>query len=167
MKRYKLIISIVILIVSLIILIDKIFTTGPIQIILESGQQVVSQDSNYYTLEEVLLLVISSFLVGLSAIFIYYNSDGAIKEYLLPKEKDKSRELLIANLLKSDEKKVYQHIINSNGEILQNKLVVITGLSKVKITRIIRNLEMKRLIIKERYGLTNKIKLKEPIEINK
>jgi len=160
MNRYKLIISIVILIVSLIILIDKIFTTGPIQIILESGQEIVSQNSNYYTLEEVLLLIVSAFLVGLSAIFIYYNSDGSIKEYLLPKEKDKSRELLIANLLKCDEKKVYQNIVNSNGEILQNKLVVITGLSKVKITRILYGLEQKKLITKERYGFTNMVRLK-------
>lgn len=160
MKKYKLIIAIVILIASLVILVDKIFTTTPIQIVLESGQEVVTQDSSYYNLEEVILLVICAFLVGLSSIFVYYNSNEIGKEYFLRLKRDKSKEKMIANLLKEDEKKVYQEILNSNNEILQNELVRRTNLSKVKITRIVHRLKLKGLVIKERYGLTNKIKLK-------
>ena len=160
MKRYKIIISIVILIASLVILVDKIFTTTPIQIVLESGQEVVTQDSSYYDLGEVILLVICAFLIGLSIIFIYYNSDEIRKEHFLHLKRDKSKEMLITNLLKDDEKKVYQEILNSNNEILQNELVRKTNLSKVKITRIIHRLELKKLVVKERYGLTNKVKLK-------
>ncbi|MDP2909048.1 MAG: hypothetical protein Q8N77_04560 [Nanoarchaeota archaeon] len=160
MKKYKIIIAIVILIASLVILVDKIFTTTPIQIVLESGQEVVTQDSSYYNLEEVILLVICAFLVGLSSIFVYYNSNEIGKEYFLRLKRDKSKEKMIANLLKEDEKKVYQEILNSNNEILQNELVRRTNLSKVKITRIVHRLKLKGLVIKERYGLTNKIKLK-------
>lgn len=160
MKKYKIIIAIVILIASLVILVDKIFTTTPIQIVLGSGQEVVTQDSSYYNLEEVILLVICAFLVGLSAIFIYYNSNGISKEHFLHLKRDKSKEKMIANLLKDDEKKVYHEILNSNNEILQNELVRRTNLSKVKITRIVHRLKLKGLVIKERYGLTNKIKLK-------
>lgn len=160
MNRYKIIIFTVILIVSLIILIDKLFTATQIQITLDSGQEIVTQNSDYYTLEEVILLIISAFLVGFSVMFIYYNSNGMIKESFLPLKKDKSKEILIMNLLKGDEKIVYQEIVKSNGEMLQNQLVLRTNWSKVKITRIIQSLFLKGLIIKERHGLTNKIKLK-------
>lgn len=160
MKKYKIIISTVVLIASLVILVDKIFTTTPIQVVLETGQEVITQDSNYYNLGEVVLLVICAFLIGLSATFIYYNSNEVIKKHFSYLKRDKSKEMLITNLLKDDEKKVYQEILNSNNEILQNELVRKTNLSKVKITRIVRRLELKGLIIKERYGLTNKIKLK-------
>lgn len=62
-------------------------------------------------------------------------------------------------MLKSDEKKVFLEILKTKGEILQNKLVVQTGLSKVKITRVLTSLQNKNLVMKERYGITNKIKL--------
>ncbi len=165
MNKYKIIIFTVILVASLVVLVDKLFTTAPINIILESGQEVVSQDSNYYTLGEVILLIVCAFLIGFSIIFIYYTSNGAIKEYFLPEKKekfeDKSKNKLIINLLKGDEKEVYQEILNSKDGILQNELVLRTGLSKVKITRVVHRLELKRLIIKERHGLTNRIKLRE------
>ena len=166
MNRYKVIILTVILIVSLAVLVDKIFTTAPINIILESGEEVTTQDSNYYTSGEVVLLIICAFLIGLSVVLIYYSSDGAIKEYFLPEKKerlveDKSHTKVIINLLKGDERTVYQEILNSKDGILQNELVLRTGLSKVKITRVIHRLELKRLIVKERHGLTNRIKLKE------
>lgn len=164
MNKYKIIIFTVILIASLVVLVDKIFTTAPINIILESGQEVVTQNSSYYTLGEVILLIICAFLIGLSVILIYYTSNGYIKEYFLPDKKeklveDKSKDKLIINLLKGDEKTVYQEILNSKDGILQNELVLRTGLSKVKITRVIHRLELKKLIIKERHGLTNRIKL--------
>jgi uncharacterized membrane protein len=164
MGRYKVILFIIILIVSLLILVDKIFTTAPIQIVLESGQEITTQNSNYYTLTEMLLLVVCAFMTGLSAVFLYHSSGGTvIKEYFLSKKKqDELKENLISNLLKDDEKRIYKEILDSNGEILQNRLVQKTNLSKVKVTRIIHRLAFKGLVVKERHGLTNKIKLKEP-----
>lgn len=163
MGKYKIVIYVIILVVSLFLLMDKIFTTAPIQITLESGQEITTQNSNYYTLTEMLLLVVCAFMTGLSATFLYHNSNKTIKEYFLPKKmQDKLKENLIIKMLKGDEKAVYREILDSNGEMLQNKLVQKTGLSKVKITRIMRRLELKGLVAKERYGLTNKIKLKEP-----
>ena len=163
MDKYKIILLMVILIASLVILVDKIFTSAPIQIILTSGGEIITQGSDYYTLGEVMLLIILAFLIGSSATFIYYNSDEAIKSFIHSKE-DKSKDSLITNLLKSNEKIVYHEIKNSrNNSILQNELVLKTNLSKVKITRIIRRLELKGLIIKERHGLTNKILLKREI----
>ena len=50
--------------------------------------------------------------------------------------------------------------MDSKGQMLQNALVLKTSLSKVKMTRVLASLERKKLIVKERHGLTNRIKLK-------
>ena len=160
-KNRLIILFTIILIVSLVTLVNKIFTTSPIQVVLESGEEITTQDSNYYTLGEVVLLIVSAFLIGLSAAFIYYNSNNTIKEFL-SLNKDKSKTILINSLLKANERLVFQQILNSNDGALQNELVSRTGMSKVKITRIIHRLERKGLIVKERHGLTNKIKVKNP-----
>jgi uncharacterized membrane protein len=44
--------------------------------------------------------------------------------------------------------------------MLQNALVLKTGMTKVKMTRVLSSLERKGLVLKERHGLTNRIKLK-------
>jgi len=46
------------------------------------------------------------------------------------------------------------------GEVLQNDLVSRTGMSKVAVTRALAKLESKGLVVKERHGLTNKVRLK-------
>ena len=75
MKRYKLIISVVLLVSSIILLFSKLFSPQPIQITLESGQEITTSTSQYFSLSIVLLLVSCSFLIGLCAAFLFYNSD--------------------------------------------------------------------------------------------
>jgi len=161
MNQFKIIIAIVILTASIFLLFSQLFRPQPIQIILETGQEVTTQSSDYFTLYDVLLLITYSFLVGLTATYLFYNSDTneVIKSLKRNKGLEKSYEMIIP-LLKGEEKKVFSEILNSNGEILQNSLVLKLRLSKVKITRILSSLENKQLIIKERHGLTNKIKLR-------
>ena len=160
MKGYKLISAIVLLVSSIVILLIRLFSPQPIQIVLETGQEITTQAPNYYGLSEVLLLVIAAFIIGATAIYLFYNSEQiaslAGKNEKIPREKYRH----IANLLKHDEKKVFDLLMNENGEMLQNKLVLKTGMSKVAVTRALAKLESKNLVIKERYGLTNKIKIK-------
>jgi uncharacterized membrane protein len=129
--------------------------------VLETGQEITTQAPNYYALSEVLLLVIASFIMGATAIYLFYKSEQ-INQLVGQKNekisKDKYRH--ITNLLKNDEKKVFELLMSENGEMLQNKLVSKTGLSKVSVTRALAKLETKNLVAKERYGLTNKIKIK-------
>lgn len=78
----------------------------------------------------------------------------------LPSDKEaKEKYELVLPLLKSDEKKVLVALKEAGGEMLQNKLVLKLNLSKVKVTRLLSSLQTKNLIIKERNGLTNNIKL--------
>jgi len=161
MKRYRLIIAVVLMTSSIVLLFSKLFTPQPIQIILETGQEVTAQTPNYYGLSEVLLLVIAAFIIGATVVYLFYNSEQIASLAAPKKEKiSKDRYAHIANLLKHDEKKVFDILINENGEILQNRLVAKTGMSKVAVTRALAKLELKGLVAKERHGLTNRIRLK-------
>jgi hypothetical protein len=63
--------------------------------------------------------------------------------------------------LMPEEKKVLEEIEKYGGSLTQSELVKTTGLSRVKIHRVLRNLENKKIIIKQEYGMTNKIVLKK------
>lgn len=63
-------------------------------------------------------------------------------------------------MMKPDEKKVLDIISNKKDGILQSDLVLISGYSKVKIHRILKNLEVRDIIKRGRVGITNKIMLK-------
>ncbi|MCX6707299.1 MAG: hypothetical protein NT001_04120 [Candidatus Woesearchaeota archaeon] len=169
MKRFKLIISIVFLIVSLLIIFDKLFAPQPIQIILESGQEVTAQTPNYYSMSEVLLLIVSSFLVGALTLYIFYNSEQITSAILGQKERkeirpeghhDTEKYRLVIPLLKTDEKTIFSALRDSNGDMLQNNIVKKTGMGKVAVTRALSKLEMKNLVVRERQGLTNRVRLK-------
>jgi len=151
MKNYKTIIIIAILTAAIFLMFSKLFATQTIQIVLETGQEVTTQDSNYFSLVNVLIMIISSFLIGALGVFLYYSEE--LNELISP-EKDHDQ---IMPFLKENEKKIFLEIKKNAGVILQNKLVQISGLSKVKVARIILRLERKKLVKKERYGLTNKI----------
>ncbi len=166
MKRFRVIISIVLLTASLFIIFNQLFTPQPIQIILETGQEVTTQNADYFSLADALLLIIASFVIGSTSVYLFYNAEtktvlNEIKteQKVTPEPELKSKYDMILPLLRPEEKKILLELINTKGEILQNELVLKSGLTKVKITRILSGLEKKRLISKERYGLTNKIKL--------
>ena len=110
-----------------------------------------------------MLLVISAFLIGMTATYLFYNSDrarAAKQEPLTLKSNSKVYDIIIP-LLKADEKRAITAIIESGGELQQNKLAAKLGISKVKATRILKGLEQKDLISKERHGFTNMVKLRK------
>ncbi len=75
-------------------------------------------------------------------------------------EKPDSSELDVEfalRLLDGDKRQVFNEIIEANGEILQSDLHTQTGFSKSKITRILDYLEVKGLIVRKSFGMTNKV----------
>jgi len=64
-------------------------------------------------------------------------------------------------LLSRDEEEIYNLIVASGGEILQEDIVRETGYSKAKVSKLVRNLEAKRIIKKEPYKKTNRLLLKK------
>lgn len=165
MVKFTVIISIVVLIAALFLLFDKLFTPQPIQIVLESGQEVTTNTPNYFSLSEVLLMVISAFLIGTAAIYLFYNSSELKTVKLIKKTEEKNGKDAVYDsilpLLKHEEKQVVNFLRDSGGQVQQNKLVLKLNTSKVRVTRILHSLQQKDLIVKERHGLTNMVKLKK------
>ena len=162
MAKFTIVLSIVILIAALVLLFDKLFTPQPIQITLQSGQEVTTSTADYFSLTEVLLLIISAFLIGTASTYLLYNSDLEKATIQKVHSSDHPRVYeIILPLLKTDEKRAIAALLESNGEMQQNKLALELGISKVKATRILYGLEQKNLITKERHGFTNMVRLKK------
>jgi uncharacterized membrane protein len=161
MARFAMVVSIVILIAALFLLFNKLFTPQPIQITLQSGQEVTTSTSEYFGLAEVLLMVICAFLIGAASLYLFFNSD---RPTILAKPRAAKPEDLYINvlpLLKHQEKEVIIALRDAGGEMQQNTLILKLGLSKVKMTRVLHSLTTKNLIVKERHGLTNMVRLRK------
>jgi len=161
--RFKVLISMAVLIASLFLLINRLFTPQVLQITLESGQEITTSTPEYFSFEAALILVVCAFLIGFTAVYLFYNSDGirTMATPSLPASPNADMYNTIMPLLKADEKKAIAALRESNGEMQQNKLALKLGVSKVKATRILQGLQQKNLIRKERHGLTNMIKLEK------
>lgn len=68
---------------------------------------------------------------------------------------------LAIKLLSGDERKMFRRIVDGGGEALQRDLVAEGTFSKAKVTRLLDKLERKDLIIRSRYGSTNKVRISE------
>ena len=77
------------------------------------------------------------------------------------KEIKSTKKAMLDIFLLPEEKKILEEIEKGGGSIRQNEIVRNTGFSRVKVHRIIKNLEKKNLVIKQQYGMTNKIALKK------
>lgn len=66
---------------------------------------------------------------------------------------------LVLRLLTGDERVMFKTILDSGGEALQKDLIVKTKMSDAKVSRTIDRLVEKGLIMKERYGVTNKVRI--------
>ncbi len=169
MKRLKVIFAGIILIVSLILLFDRLFTPQPIQIYLESGQAVITQTADYFSLTEVLLFIACAFLIGMTSTYLFYldkvsfqnfSEKKNLTDFKQGKEEAVNSHESILPLLKEDESRVFRLLHQEKGNLYQNKLARELNLSKVKMTRILSRLEKKNLIVRERAGMTNSIKIK-------
>ena len=81
--------------------------------------------------------------------------------YLSKKREDKKlRENIMYSMLTIDELEVVKYLEKHEAEATQKELVVELNISKVKISRILKSLENKKIITKSNYGMTNKIMLK-------
>jgi len=85
---------------------------------------------------------------------VYYLMFARIKETEKRSTQD-ARNLL--DMLQNDEKKMIEKIVENNGEITQSKLSSVFG--KVKTFRLLETLRKRNVIVKEKYGKTNMIKL--------
>jgi len=59
-------ISSILLIFSVLLLIDRLLATGPVQLIMEDGKAIPIEGASYFSFNEVLLLIITAWFGGMS-----------------------------------------------------------------------------------------------------
>ncbi len=66
---------------------------------------------------------------------------------------------LAVRLLDGDERRMMRVIVEAKGDLLQRDLVRITAFSDAKVSRLLDRLEERGLIVRERHGMTNRVRL--------
>ncbi|NOX71534.1 MAG: hypothetical protein GXO64_02435 [Candidatus Micrarchaeota archaeon] len=84
---------------------------------------------------------------------------GGFIVYLFEDRINKAQLNKILSVLPPDERKIMK-ILAERVEIEQNKLVTLSGLNKVRVSRILATLEQRKIIEKKKHGYTNMIILK-------
>jgi uncharacterized membrane protein len=103
-----------------------------------------------------------SFMFLLNGI-ILISAGTALWSLTRDKEIKSAKEKITSLLLMPEERAVIDELKRAKGSITQSQLVKNTGLSKVKMHRVVNRLVAKGIIRKYPYGLTNKIVLEKEI----
>lgn len=151
---------VVLFVTSMFMLVGKLLTPTPIQIFIQGEQPIPVGQILSFTYVDVSITAISAFLAGISGFYLLFSDLIGTPKVPLTVEETDTFELDVKfalRLLEGDKSKVFNEIVESGGEILQSELPVRMGFSKAKVTRILDYLEMKGLIIRKSYGMTNKV----------
>ena len=148
----------ILLILSTIALVDKLFAPRPIQILMDGSQALQMAGTSVFTLQDVFILVLSAWVSGATVVYLllWARGEGRIAADEGPKTMPEDA----LRIIEGDERRLYQQILDSGGEILQKDLVLESYFNKAKVTRLLDKLEEKRLISRVRHGMTNRIILK-------
>ena len=160
-------ISAIVLIISVFLIIDRLLVTGQVQLILADGKAVPVESTSLFTINDVLFFLITAWLGGMSFLYIIlFSREREIPEFrdekdelkrefaVVPESESKAK--LAAALLEGDEKILFDNIIDNDG-ILQRELVLKTGFSEPKVSRLLDKAERKGLVMRQRDGMGNRI----------
>jgi uncharacterized membrane protein len=141
--------------------VGKLFMPTPIQIVIPGEEPIVVGQIFRYTHFDVAIISVSAIILAASSFYLLFANSGDnqnIPSIVVEKRDASELDVRFAlRLLDGDKRQVFNEIVESNGEILQSDLHAQTGFSKAKITRILDYLELKGLIVRKSYGMTNKI----------
>ena len=165
--KNSILISAIILIISVLLIIDRLLATGPVQLILADGKAVPIESASLFSINEVLFFIITAWLGVMSFLYIILNSKEIpeLKDEEIPESKreipvfQESKSALAAALLEGDEKVLFQNVLDNDG-ILQRELITKTGFSEPKVSRLLDKAQRKGLIIRQRDGMGNRVFLK-------
>jgi uncharacterized membrane protein len=156
----KIAIMVILFAVSAFTLAGKVLMPTPIQIVIQGEEPIVVGQIFRYTQIDVTIISVSAVILTMSSFYLLFVSSIETRKLSPTAEKKDTSELEIAfalRLLDGDKRKLFNEIVEAGGEILQSELYTQTGFSKAKITRILDYLELKGLIVRKSYGMTNKI----------
>jgi uncharacterized membrane protein len=106
-----------------------------------------------------ILVLLSLFGMFIGSLTYYFISDKYEKK-INRMHKDLS---ITLKFLDGEEKLIVSSILNHKGRITQSEMKKNTGLSRVRIFRVLKKLEKKGVITKKPHGMTNIIELDEEL----
>ncbi len=108
----------------------------------------------YYILP---IAVFISTIVGTAVVYVLMSRSEAARR------RANVNARILLNLLRDDERIVVEKILERGGEMRQYELVHSTGMNKVKVHRILRALENRGVIVIEKIGKANNLRLRREI----
>ncbi len=145
--------------VSVFIIALKLMNPTEIHIFLEGEETVLSHVLRSYSLYDVVILVASTFLAGISGTYLLLHDEGVAAGDLNFNSKKNGYEKILPTL-KDDEQRVFQAVLSSEGIIAQSELSDLTGVSKSNVSRALDLLESRGYVERRRRGMGNIIVLK-------
>jgi len=141
-----------------------------------------AEDKTSYPISNGILIMVGSFIIAAGLSFIAFKEryvpveeekhvtvkvEAETKENQVIEEKEQAGDehgvpeeyLVILRLLSGDERHMFRTIADLGGEALQKDLIVRTKMSDAKVSRVIDRLIEKGLVTKERFGVTNKVRI--------
>ena len=117
------------------------------------------------------MLVCQATLLSFLAGWILLKSNQRSIEHVIEKkaearieDKVKNNGSLDPEVLLVDEKSIIKVLQRHEGAMTQRDLVRESGLSKVKVSRVLKKLEAKKIISKYEFGMTNRIRLEKKLK---
>lgn len=158
----KTVIMAVLFAVSAFTFVGKLLMPTPVQIVIPGEAPIVVGQIFRYTQFDVAIISISTIVLAVSSFYLLFSNseNNQIPSTIVVENNSKPDELdvnFVLRLLDGDRHRVFSEIVEAKGEILQSDLHTQTGFSKAKITRVLDYLELKGLIIRKSFGMTNKI----------
>ena len=99
-----------------------------------------------------------------SGILLLRISHQKLHESVKEKVEEEFENRVQGDILLPDEKKLIGVLEKNDDSMTQSDLVRESGLSKVKVHRVLKNLEAKKIITKYDFGMTNKIHLEKKVK---
>ena len=150
----------VLFVASVFVLGIKLLNPTPVQIFIEGRDTAITQIPGFFTLADVIILVVASIILAISGMYLLFFDSVEKPAGELVLEERKKRWEQIVKTLKDDQQKIYKAIIDSDGIIEQRELSEKTRISKSNVSRALDLLESRGLIEKRRRGMGNTILLK-------
>lgn len=165
----------VLFVISVFILVCVLWTSSTVMIYVQGEFTTLKQVPNIYTLTDCIMIVVSSYLLGVSSFYLLFSelrtpekekvervsdvekAPASNYERQIPDiSRDKIEEIL--GVLKGSEPKIIKTLLDF-GEMNQAELVVRTGIPRSSLSRILADLEKRGLIIRYGFGTSKMIKL--------
>jgi len=148
-----------------VLFVASVFVLGikllnPTPLLISVSGEMIPVKSTTFTFFDVVILIISSNILSISAIYLLFfdSIEKPAGELVLGERKKRWED--VVKTFKDDDQKIYKAIIDSDGIIEQSELPEKTGISKSNVSRTLDRLESRGLVEKRRRGMGNTVLLK-------